>query len=369
MDQDWYTILNVADLDSPALVLYPGRIAENIKQMLDIIGNVDRLRPHVKTYKMAEVVDLQMAQGISKFKCATIAEAEMLARAGAPDVLLAYQPVGPKINRLKTLIYSFPKTRFSALVDNINIAGSIGKAFDGAAGPVEVYLDLDVGMHRTGIQSDQNALKLFAFCLDNHGLNPIGLHIYDGHLRQSDLDERTQACDQSFRPVQDLADQIKEQFSVDLDLVAGGTPTFPVHARRDHVTCSPGTCLLWDWGYQHILPDLDFDCAALVISRIVSKPGPNLVCTDLGHKSIAAENPHPRVHFLNLPSAKAVSQSEEHLVLEIEDPSGLEVGDVLYGVPYHICPTCALYEEAYIVDSKEVVRSWKIVARDRRITI
>ena len=369
MSLDWYSIRNVEDLDSPSLVLYKERIVRNITQMIDIIGDVHRLRPHVKTYKMAEVIAMQMDQGIEKFKCATIAEAEMLARAGAPDVLLAYQSFGPKTNRLRALIHSFPETRFSTLVDNLDSANGLNQAFEGAAQPLELYLDLDVGMHRTGIAPNEQALKLFDSCQQLPNLRPVGLHIYDGHLKQRDLAERTITCNQAFQPAQNLADQIFSKYQLEMDVVAGGTPTFPIHARRDSVSCSPGTCLLWDWGYQKQLPDLEFDLAALVVSRIISKPGHNLICTDLGHKSIAAENPHPRVHFLNLPEAQAVSQSEEHLVLQLADTTELSVGDVLYGVPYHICPTCALYEEAYIIENKEVISSWQVISRNRRIMI
>src|SRR5688572_21996037 len=99
----WYTFENIDELDSPSLVVYPDRIKENIRRMVASIEDITRLRPHIKTHKSAEVCRMMLAAGIKKFKCATIAEAEMLATAGAPDILLAYQPVGPKINRLLSL--------------------------------------------------------------------------------------------------------------------------------------------------------------------------------------------------------------------------------------------------------------------------
>ena len=152
-------------------------------------------------------------------------------------------------------------------------------------------------------------------------------------------------------------------------IVAGGSPTFTVHALRKEIDCSPGTCLLWDYGYHHLLPEQQFNYAALVISRIISKPANHLLCVDLGHKSIAAEQPFPRVHFLNLPDAQQISQSEEHLILDVGDNSKFEIGMPLYGVPIHICPTCALYEKAFVVENGIVEKEWRVVARDRRITI
>ncbi|RYF88060.1 MAG: D-TA family PLP-dependent enzyme, partial [Chitinophagaceae bacterium] len=119
---DWYEINNISTIDTPALVIYPDRVKRNIALVKTMIDDINRLRPHVKTNKSIEAVTLMMEAGINKFKCATIAEAEMLGMAKAPDVLLAYQPIGPKIDRLVALIKTFPATTFSCLVDNINSA-------------------------------------------------------------------------------------------------------------------------------------------------------------------------------------------------------------------------------------------------------
>src|SRR4029450_411009 len=99
----WYTVENVADIPSPALLVYPDRVDQNIRRMIEIAGGAERLRPHMKTNKLREVVRMHLDRGITRFKCATIAEAEMAAAAGAPDVLLAYQPVRPKVRRLVQL--------------------------------------------------------------------------------------------------------------------------------------------------------------------------------------------------------------------------------------------------------------------------
>jgi len=106
-----------------------------------------------------------------------------------------------------------------------------------------------------------------------------------------------------------------------------------------------------------------------VLTRINSIIDEKTFCCDLGHKAIAAENPLPRVHFLNAPNAVPKAQSEEHLSVTVEDTSIYQVGDVLYGVPVHVCPTVALYAEANIVENSEVHQQWKVIARDRKITI
>jgi D-serine deaminase-like pyridoxal phosphate-dependent protein len=149
----------------------------------------------------------------------------------------------------------------------------------------------------------------------------------------------------------------------------GGSPSFPTHTDRKGVEYSPGTFIFWDWTYKHIVPDEPFDYAALVITRINSIIDEKTFCCDLGHKAVAAENPLPRVHFLNAPDAVPKAQSEEHLSVTVDDTSIYKVGDVLYGVPVHVCPTVALYAEANIVENNEVHKQWKVVARDRKITI
>src|ERR1700710_1787043 len=111
-EQSWYTIKDIDQLDTPALVIYPERVKENIRILKRMIDDVARLRPHVKTHKCTETALLMMNAGINKFKCATIAEAEMLGMCKAPDVLLAYQPIGPKLDRFIQLILLYSNTRF-----------------------------------------------------------------------------------------------------------------------------------------------------------------------------------------------------------------------------------------------------------------
>ncbi len=365
----WYVIDNIDQIDSPALLVFPDRIRHNIDLMIRMAGDPQRLQPHVKTYKMEAVVQMQMDQGINKFKCATIAEGEMLGRVGAKEVLLAYQPVGPKIQRLLQLVQQFPHTKFACLVDHPEAASAIARVFHAADHTLDVWLDLDVGMHRTGILPGEQAWALYQLCQQKAGIHPAGLHVYDGHFKERDFNLRKAQCDDSFQQVASLAATIRKNTGVTPHIIAGGSPTFPIHAQRSQVTCSPGTSLLWDWGYHEKLPEQPFQWAALVISRIISKPEKGLLCLDLGHKSIAAENPHPRVHFLNMPEAEAVLQSEEHLVLRVADDRSFSIGQVFYGVPLHICPTVALYGEAYVVENRRIQGTWKVVSRERKITI
>ncbi len=367
-DQPWYQIENIDDIDSPSLIIYPDRVLANIRTATSMVGDVSLLRPHVKTHKSVDAAKLQLSEGITKFKCATIAEAEMLALAGATDVLLSYQPVGPKVQRLRALTRKYPRTVFACLVDDAVAAQSLAGKFQDEPQPLAVFLDLNVGMNRTGIFPGEAAVRLFHAVASMKGLRPAGLHAYDGHIRDQDPLVRRQRCNDAFAPVLTMQKELSGEGHGDLRIVAGGSPSFPIHAREAGVECSPGTFIYWDKEYLDGLPDQAFLPAALVVTRVVSRPTTRTICVDLGHKSIASEKDiQHRVWFLNLPGCQAVSQSEEHLLLQVADSGAYSVGDVFYGLPYHICPTCALYERAATVVDHKAEGEWTMIARDRMI--
>jgi D-serine deaminase-like pyridoxal phosphate-dependent protein len=365
----WYVASNSAEVPSPALLLYPDRIEENLRRMLRVAGGAERLRPHIKTHKLPDVLCQQLALGITRFKCATVAEAEMAARAGAPDVLLAYQPVGPNVARLLKLIQVYPRTHFSTIADDAEALRALSKAAMASGIVLDVLLDLDCGQHRTGVAPGPRAAELYRLMAELGGLRPAGLHAYDGHLHQSDPMLRAAACDAAFTPVRALREELTGAGLLVPRTVAGGTPTFPMHAARGGVECSPGTTVLWDHGYATRLPDLDFLVAATLLTRVISRPGKDLLCLDLGHKAVASENPPPRVHFPDLPEARPVAHSEEHLVVESPQAGAHPVGTCLYGVPWHICPTVALHANAVVVRDGVAAGQWEITARARALTI
>jgi D-serine deaminase-like pyridoxal phosphate-dependent protein len=368
--RDWYHIQSAHELDSPALVVYPARVKANIALAITMAGDTARLRPHIKTHKSPDVTRLMLEAGIQKFKCATIAEAEMLAMAGAPDILLAYQPVGPKLQRFIALIRKYPSVKFSCLSDNDEALRSMGAAFAAAGLNISIYLDLNIGMNRTGIAPGADAFRLYTTAAATEGVTPVGLHAYDGHIRDVDFEQRKAKCDEAFSAVTALKQALKQAGFTDVVVVAGGSPTFSVHCKRPDVECSPGTFVYWDKGYGETCPEQGFLPAALVISRVISLPAAGRLCLDLGHKSIAAENELTRrVSFLNAPDWKAVGQSEEHLVVEAETSHSHHPGDMVYGLPVHICPTVNLYERAYTIEEGQLTGEWKNIARDKKISV
>ena len=175
MTTPWYVLANAAEVPSPALLVFPDRAAENIRRMVARAGSVGRLRPHVKTHKLPEVLRMHLDAGVTAFKAATPAECEMAASAGAPDVLLAYQPVGPAASRLVALAQAFPQTRFSTVVDDPAAARALGAAAVAAGLVLDVCVDIDCGMHRTGVEPGRDAEALYALLATTPGLRPAGM--------------------------------------------------------------------------------------------------------------------------------------------------------------------------------------------------
>ncbi|MBG6233842.1 D-serine deaminase-like pyridoxal phosphate-dependent protein [Pedobacter sp. CAN_A7] len=366
---NWYELEDVANISSPGLVFYEDRIQQNINLLIGMIKDKSRLRPHVKTHKSVEVTKLLMAAGLQKFKCATIAEAEMLGSCEAPDVLLAYQPVGPNINRFMTLQERFPRTTYSCLIDNLETAKSISLLAKQNNTTVKVYIDINVGMNRTGVLPGK-VFKLYEDISAIVGLKFMGLHAYDGHIHDSDYSIRQQKVNEIIDVLHELSEQVEQKYQHKPTIIAGGTPSFPMYAEATNFECSPGTFALWDSGYQQAFQEQHFLPAAVLMTRIVSLPEEKLICTDLGHKAVSAENELlRRVTFLNAPNLIPISQSEEHLVLDAGIHHGYQVGDVLYGLPHHVCPTVALYDEIISVSPERTPEVWKISSRKRKDTI
>lgn len=368
-DITWYIIDDLVNIPSPALVVYPDRVEQNIQQLIEMAGSTERLRPHVKTAKSGEAITRMIKFGISKFKCATIAEAELLAHCEAADVLLAYQPVGPNVRRFLSLVQQFPKTVFSCLVDNIPAAQQLNKLAKENQVIVDIYIDVNVGMHRTGTLP-AGVLPLAADCQSLFQLKLKGLHCYDGHIHDVSLEERAKKCNAYLPEIEALMARLSVLYATDFTLIVGGSPTFPIHIRRQDAECSPGTFIFWDKGYGDLLSEQAFLPAALVISRVISIIDDRKLCLDLGHKAVAAENElAKRIYFINAPQAEVVSQSEEHLVIALPPNHAYAIGDVFYGIPQHICPTVALYDNAYAIVDHQVCDTWQIEARKRKITI
>lgn len=359
---------------SPALVFFPELIRQNIARVIEMAGTPARLRPHVKTHKTREIVRLLLDAGATKHKCATIAEAEMLAAVGVPDVLIAYPLVGPNVGRLAQLIRKFPGTTFSTLVDHPDSARALASGLAAEKLTVGAVLDLDVGQHRTGIPVGSQALALYELAATLPGLTLAGFQLYDGHNNQPDRSAREEAVRAFLAPVLELRAAAEAKGLAVPRLVCGGTPSFPVYAAMvdvPGVECSPGTFVLHDAGYGPKYADLSgITPAAVLVTRVISRPTPNRVTLDLGNKAVAADPLlEKRVTLLDFPEYKTVGHNEEHLIVETAGAAAYKPGDVVYALPGHICPTVALHKEVLVAEAGKIVGRWPVASRDRVLSV
>ncbi len=363
-----YGIETTEEIFSPGLLIFKDLVQRNLEEMVRIAGAAERLRPHCKTHKTREIVQMQIELGITKHKCATIREAEMLAEIGVEDILLAYQMIGPNIKRLIELIERFPSPRFACLVDDPMALGPLSAAMNRAGKQIGVFMDVDPGMNRTGIDADSDAILLYEMICTSANIEIRGLHWYDGHHRQSDLQQRRAAVDAAWEPFTNLRNQILlSGFDVPA-VVAAGTGSFPVLAEKGEpgLELSPGTTTYFDVGYQRTFPDLNLQPALGVLTRVISKRRAGHLTLDIGHKSVAADPPAgSRLFFPEIPDAKEVKHTEEHLVIATNRADEYQLGDTLVALPIHACPTSAAHDFANVISDGSVVDRWEIAARGR----
>lgn len=371
MNKPNYSFQGQENIVSPQLVYYPAIIRENIRKMIDLAGGPQRLWPHIKTHKMEAVVKMQMDMGINRFKCATVAEAEMAARVGAAHLILAYPLVGPNIGRFITLMQTFPGTQFYAIGDDTHQIELLGQAAQAQGLTASVLMDADMGQHRTGVPMDQIEEK-YACWVQLPGIHMCGMHCYDGHRHENDVAVRADAV----RPVDAELEAIKANLTAKgLDcsiLVMGGTPSFPCHAEMTDEFLSPGTCVIQDAGYQAAYPDLDFVPGAAVLTRVVSRPSRTTFTLDMGVKGVASDPSGPRAVVAGMEYAKVVIHNEEHWVLEVPEEHVCDIppiGAEVFAIPTHVCPTSALYPAVPAVEDGKVTEWWTVSARDRKISI
>ena len=359
-------------LPSPQLVIFRDRLLSNLDSMLKVAKSPSRLRPHCKTHKMHRIIRLWLERGVYKHKAATIAECEMCAAAGATDVLYAYNPVGPNINRLVSLAGAYPQCRFKVTTDHEGPLRQLSAAAAAAGVTIGVMLDVNVGMDRTGITPETpGAAELYDLVRQLPGLEQAGFQVYDGHQRQADLMQRHVAVAEQWPRVLQPRAAVESLGSQVPTFACGGTPTFPCYAAMSDpaIETCPGTSVLSDSGYGNAFPDLPFAPAAAIVTRVVSRPAANRMTLDVGNKAVAADPPKgARVLFPQLPDAVQDIHSEEHLVLVTPEADKYQPGDVLLAIPVHVCPTSALYDRAVVVDNGRIVDSWEVTSRNRRIT-
>jgi D-serine deaminase-like pyridoxal phosphate-dependent protein len=370
IDKKDYEIARAERVLTPALLVYGDYVRRNIEITIELLGgNARRWRPHLKTTKLAWIVRELAARGVADFKCATTLELLTAASNGARDVLVAYPVAGANAARVRQIAENFPAVAVSALVDSPSMVA------EWAGGNVGVFIDVNPGMDRTGIgQESVEEIVELAKLIRRAKIPFRGLHYYDGHLASLALDERTRAAHSGYDRLMKLAAAL-DGAGVPVEcVITAGTPAFPCSlsyegfrgARFNHQV-SPGTLVFNDMRSLEELPrEWGYRPAALVLSRVVSRPRPNIVTCDAGHKTVSADAGVPNCAVLGSAELIPLHPSEEHLPIEVpEGVAAPALGDLLYLLPKHICPTVNNFDHALIVEQGKITRLDRVAARGR----
>lgn len=367
-DPDTYRIRDTTDLRTPALAIYPRLVDANIQAILRLCGgDPNRWRPHVKTSKLAYVMRRFPAHGIHQFKCATGLELQTLCELNAADVLLAYPIMGANVARAKELAARFPGTRVSSMVeDPAQVAPWRG-------GNVSLFIDVNPGMDRTGIdQSRADDIVALARAIADAGLAFRGLHYYDGQYGRLSYAERFGPAQAGYARLMELVDRLTVAGLAPGEVITSGTPAFPCALAFEPFRSapfvhrvSPGTVVYNDTTTLSQLPaEFGLQPAAVVIAGALSHPAPNRFTCDAGHKAVAADAGVPTCAVIGMPQANPLAPSEEHLPVELPDGAPLPaLGEMMYLVPRHVCPTINFHDEALIVENGQVIGVERVTAR------
>jgi D-serine deaminase-like pyridoxal phosphate-dependent protein len=363
-----YRVAQPDELPTPAMLVFRERLLHNIRSVCDVAGGGRNLFTHVKTHKSDAVTRMQIGMGIDQFKCATLAELEMVLRAGARKAMLAYPLTQrSKIERLLELAGSYPERWVATIASSVLHLGMLGDVAAGRGQRLPVMLDLDDGMHRTGIRMDGDALELYRAIERHSFLVAAGFHLYDGHESHRDEDRRAAAAQRHIRALQAFRSLVESAGMPVPLIIAGGAYSFPYYARTDGMCGSPGSFIYWDARCRSDMPDMPFCNAALVLTQVVDRhPAQDTFTTDLGYKNICSDQPiEARVRLLGHDSASLVMHNEEYGVFRAVGDLPA-IGDYLLAVPGHIGPTTVRYPGSYVLDSLGVVVDYfEHTARDR----
>ncbi len=367
---DQYRITDIEEVLTPALVVYPEFIESNISCTLRLLnGNADRWRAHIKTSKLAYTLRMLVDRAVSSFKCATTLELLTACQSGAKDILLAFPVMGANARRVREIADQFPRVRISVLAENEEQIRQWRQS------PVGVFLDLNPGMNRTGIELDQSGriLKLIHH-LKEAGIEFRGLHYYDGQFGALEEHERMAAAHAGYdRLLQLVAEIQRNSFSV-AEVVTAGTPTFPSSLAYDAFfngefihRVSPGTVVYNDaTSLAQLSPQYGYRPAVLVLSRVVSSPHVGMITCDAGHKTVSADAGVPTCVVVGHLELTPASPSEEHLPMTVSAGGPApKVGDPLFLLPRHICPTVNNFDSALIVRNGKIESVGKVSARGR----
>jgi len=353
--------INKLDIDTPALLIALDKMERNIRKMAEYFaGRAANLRPHTKTHKCPVLAHKQIRAGAQGITCAKLGEAEVMAQAGVHDILIANQIVGDqKIARLANLARHCD---MMVAVESSENTADLSNAVQAAGSTIRILIEVDVGMHRCGVKSAEEALSLAQIILSSPGLEFEGIMGYEGHVvLMPDFEDRENACIESMQVLISVK-EILVKNGVEVKIVsAGGTGTYNVAGAYPGITeIQAGSYIVMDSKYYSVLQD--FECALTLLTTVTSRPDKETAILDAGMKAMTFEFGMPELIGLAGAGISFLSEEHGHLYLEDADP---RVGQKVEVIPSHCCTTINLHDRYYAVRGDRLEAVWPIAARGK----
>jgi 3-hydroxy-D-aspartate aldolase len=359
-------LLDKQDCDTPALLVDLDVMEVNLRRMADFAKECGvNLRPHAKTHKVPELAKMQLEAGAKGIALQKVSEAEVFAEAGFDDIFITNEIVGnQKLDRLARLA---DKIKLAVAVDNQANIIELSKACSDAGSEISVFVDLDVGMHRCGVEPKE-AAKFADIVSKQRGLVFKGVMGYDGHVgRGKTKEERTKLANDAMDLVAIARDEIKRSTGLPIETTSvGGSFSSWTDAKRPEVSeIQPGMYIFNAGNLVEAEVATVADCALTVLSTIMSKPNDQRAIIDAGSKAFQ----YDQAKFpwlVGLHGSEIYSFSEEHANISLKDGDrNLKVGDKVEAIPYHCCTCLNQHDELIGLRNMKVEKVWKIQARGK----
>ena len=345
------------ELTTPALLLDLPVVRGNITRMATCTRGPTRLRPHVKSHKSTEIARLQIEAGAIGLTAATVWEAAAMAAAGLDDLLIANEVVGEE--KIRHLAEIARTTRVMVAVDHVRNAEALSAAAGVVGTRIGVLIDVDVGLRRCGVRTEQEAQVLGEQIRELPGLHLRGVMGYEGHCAlEPDRGKRAANVRTAMERLLAVADVLRSA-GIPVEVVsAGGTGTFDLTGGYPGVTeLQAGSYVFMDATRTDLVPD--FAVGLTVLATVVSRHRTTAVL-DCGKKTVGVDFAPPRIVG---EAAKVRYVSEEHTVFDVDSDCGLDVGQRVELIPSYAPTTINLHDVYYVVQEGVVIDIWPVLAR------
>lgn len=359
-------------VNTPALILDLDALERNIAKMAEVQQAFGRnLRPHAKTHKCLQIARMQIEAGASGICCATLDEAEIMAEARIPGVLITSPVTTPeKIRRTAALARKAPDLMLVA--DHPENVAALARAARQSGSKLGVLVDIELGFGRTGVVSADDAVVLAGAIRAEEGLAYIGVQAYGGHLQhKSEYAARLTAAREAGDYVATILTRLEAAGLAASIVTGGGTGTHAIDGRHGPFTENQsGSYVFMDADYRAVAfeegRDWPFETALFVQSAIISKNVSGTATTDAGTKAFALNGPKPVVVSAGLTDARYDYSGDEHGRLLLPPARSVALGERIECMVSHCDPTVVLYDRYHCARGDVLVEVWPIDARGRR---